>query len=57
MTATTDLPPAEPAAPPPLDAVGFLRWCWRQLTSMRVALILLFLLAIAVLSLGKCKWE
>ncbi len=49
MTATTDLPPAEPAAPPPLDAVGFLRWCWRQLTSMRVALILLFLLAIAAI--------
>lgn len=49
MTATTDLPPAEPAAPPPLDAVGFARWCWRQLTSMRVALILLFLLAIAAI--------
>lgn len=49
MTATTDLPPAEPATPPPLDAAGFLRWCWRQLTSMRVALILLFLLAIAAI--------
>lgn len=49
MTTTTDLPPAEPAAPPPLDAVGFARWCWRQLTSMRVALILLFLLAIAAI--------
>ena len=49
MTTTTDLPPAEPAAPPPLDGVGFLRWCWRQLTSMRVALILLFLLAIAAI--------
>ena len=26
---------------------GFLRWLWRQLTSMKTALILLFLLAIA----------
>lgn len=32
---------------PPLDTGGTLRWMWRQLTSMRVALILLFLLAIA----------
>ncbi len=49
MTATTDLPAAQPAAPPPLGGVGFVRWCWRQLTSMRVALILLFLLAIAAI--------
>lgn len=36
------------AAPvPPMDNRGFLRWLWRQLTSMRTALILLFLLAIA----------
>ena len=49
MTTTTDLAPAEPATPPPLGAVGFARWCWRQLTSMRVALILLFLLAIAAI--------
>ena len=26
---------------------GWLRWSWRQLTSMRTALILLFLLALA----------
>jgi len=32
---------------PDIGAVGFLRWMWRQLTSMRTALILLFLLAIA----------
>ena len=32
---------------PPLDRTGFLRWLWRQLTSMRTALILLFLLALA----------
>lgn len=49
MTTTTDETLAEPAAPPPLDGTGFLRWCWRQLTSMRVALILLFLLALAAI--------
>jgi cytochrome c biogenesis protein len=39
---------SESAAPlPPMGTGGFLRWAWRQLTSMRVALILLFLLAIA----------
>ena len=30
-----------------MGIVGWLRWGWRQLTSMRVALILLFLLALA----------
>ena len=35
------------AVAPPLDSQGFLRWTWRQLTSMRVALILLFALAVA----------
>lgn len=34
---------------PPLGTIGFLRWAWRQLTSMRVALILLFLLAVAAI--------
>jgi cytochrome c biogenesis protein len=37
-------------APPQLPAlgvVGWLRWTWRQLTSMRVALLLLMLLAVA----------
>ena len=29
------------------EALGWARWCWRQLTSMRVALILLFLLSLA----------
>jgi cytochrome c biogenesis protein len=29
-----------------LGALGWLRWAWRQLTSMRTALILLFLLAV-----------
>jgi cytochrome c biogenesis protein len=32
-----------------LDRKAFLRWCWRQLTSMRIALILLLLLAIAAI--------
>lgn len=32
---------------PKLGTVGWLRWAWRQLTSMRVALILLLLLALA----------
>ena len=32
---------------PPLDRRGLLRWAWRQLTSMKTALILLILLAIA----------
>lgn len=43
--ATTGLPQDRPL--PPLGSVGLLRWLWRQLTSMRTALILLFLLAVA----------
>ena len=47
-------PPAQPTtspapAPPPLGSGGFLRWMWRQLTSMRIALILLFCLAVAAI--------
>jgi cytochrome c biogenesis protein len=37
----------EPTALPQLGATGWLRWGWRQLTSMRVALLLLMLLAVA----------
>jgi cytochrome c biogenesis protein len=33
--------------PPALGPIEFARWIWRQLTSMRTALILLFLLALA----------
>jgi cytochrome c biogenesis protein len=40
-------PRATAATPPALRPREFLRWGWRQLTSMRTALILLFLLAIA----------
>ena len=34
---------------PELGLRGYLRWFWRQLTSMRVALILLLLLAVATI--------
>jgi cytochrome c biogenesis protein len=40
-----DLPP-EPR-PPALKPLELARWAWRQLTSMRTALVLLFLLALA----------
>jgi cytochrome c biogenesis protein len=42
-------PTGSGAAPqlPSLGVVGWLRWAWRQLTSMRVALLLLMLLAVA----------
>ncbi|WP_166356426.1 cytochrome c biogenesis protein ResB [Phytoactinopolyspora limicola] len=39
----------EPPRPPALNAGEFARWAWRQFTSMRVALILLFLLALAAI--------
>ena len=34
---------------PPIGASGLFRWGWRQLTSMRTALILLMLLALAAI--------
>lgn len=37
---------ANPADAPPSPSSGWLRWGWRQLTSMRTALVLLFLLAV-----------
>ncbi|WP_426593099.1 cytochrome c biogenesis protein ResB [Cellulomonas sp. McL0617] len=43
--------PTEPAGDKPvvqgIGLTGWLRWAWRQLTSMRVALLLLMLLAVA----------
>ncbi|NED94537.1 cytochrome c biogenesis protein ResB [Phytoactinopolyspora alkaliphila] len=39
----------EQKRPPALNTVEFARWAWRQFTSMRVALILLFLLAMAAI--------
>lgn len=41
--------PRQPAAAPRLGVRGWLRWGWRQLTSMRVALMLLLLLAVVAL--------
>ena len=43
MSARTDV------AQPRLGPVGWLRWTWRQLTSMRTALFLLLLLAIGAI--------
>ncbi|MGW0845032.1 cytochrome c biogenesis protein ResB [Streptomyces sp. NPDC002787] len=34
---------------PSLGAIGWARWFWRQLTSMRVALLLLFMLSLAAI--------
>ncbi|MBX9718880.1 MAG: cytochrome c biogenesis protein ResB, partial [Microbacteriaceae bacterium] len=34
---------------PKLDVAGWLRFAWRQLTSMRTALVLLLLLAVAAI--------
>ena len=36
-------------AVPSLGIAGMLRWTWRQLTSMRIALVLLFLLSLAAI--------
>jgi cytochrome c biogenesis protein len=41
LTAAVDI-----KVPPPQAGWGWFRWTWRQLTSMRTALILLFLLAV-----------
>src|SRR5690349_20115170 len=42
--------PADTLADAPgVGVLGWLRWMWRQLTSMRVALILLFLLSLAAI--------
>ena len=39
----------EPVRQPTLDARAWVRWFWRQLTSMRTALVLLFFLALAAI--------
>ncbi|MEV0368657.1 cytochrome c biogenesis protein ResB [Streptomyces sp. NPDC050636] len=41
--------PAEDISFPSLGPLGWARWFWRQLTSMRVALLLLFLLSIGAI--------
>lgn len=38
--------PVEDGGPVGIGVIGWIRWFWRQLTSMRVALILLFLLSL-----------
>jgi cytochrome c biogenesis protein len=43
IVAPSEEPPSEP---PALGLIGWLRWTWRQLTSMKTALVLLFLLAL-----------
>lgn len=43
----TPFEPEGAASNPRLGPLGWLRWAWRQLTSMRTALLLLLLLAIA----------
>jgi cytochrome c biogenesis protein len=40
---------AVPVGGPTLSVIGWIRWFWRQLTSMRVALILLFMLSLAAI--------
>ncbi|WP_460837067.1 cytochrome c biogenesis protein ResB [Nocardioides marmoraquaticus] len=46
-TTPTSAPAPPPSEPPSLSPRELARWAWRQLTSMRTALILLFLLALA----------
>jgi cytochrome c biogenesis protein len=48
MTVSKEIFAAAPV-PPPIGTVGMARWAWRQLTSMRTALMLLFLLAVAAI--------
>ena len=46
-TERTRTPAEPPVTQPRLGAVGWARWTWRSLTSMRTALFLLLLLAVA----------
>ncbi len=48
VAASAPVPPP-PSGPPAMTPVELGRWAWRQLTSMRTALILLFLLALAAI--------
>ncbi|WP_052509627.1 cytochrome c biogenesis protein ResB [Kitasatospora griseola] len=41
--------PVESDGPVGMGVIGWARWVWRQLTSMRVALLLLFLLSLAAI--------
>ncbi|MEU1847736.1 cytochrome c biogenesis protein ResB [Streptomyces sp. NPDC019990] len=42
-------PAEEASGPPSLGVIGWARWFWRQLTSMRVALLLLLLLSLGAI--------
>ncbi len=68
MTTSTEDPKAEERLPGELNLRELLRWGWRQLTSMRTALVLLLLLALAAVpgsvipqesvdSLGVTRWK
>jgi cytochrome c biogenesis protein len=51
-TTATDVAPGTPPSPPTgrlRPVIDWARWSWRQLTSMRTALLLLFLLALAAI--------
>src|SRR5262245_336184 len=65
---TTTQPAPPDTTPPALTPLELLRWAWRQLTSMRTALVLLFLLALAAVpgsvipqsnidAFGVAKWQ
>ncbi|MGW8484807.1 cytochrome c biogenesis protein ResB [Streptomyces sp. NPDC055886] len=48
-TAPREERPETGAGVPAMSVIGWVRWFWRQLTSMRVALILLFLLSLGAI--------
>ncbi|WP_405635703.1 cytochrome c biogenesis protein ResB [Streptomyces sp. NBC_01178] len=48
-TAPREERPETGAGVPAMGVIGWVRWFWRQLTSMRVALILLFLLSLGAI--------
>lgn len=49
MSTLESQPPPPEGPPPALSIVGLARWAWRQLTSMRTALILLIMLLVAAI--------
>ncbi|MBO3128462.1 cytochrome c biogenesis protein ResB [Dermatophilus congolensis] len=46
---STHTPPQAPSSQPRLGPRGWARWAWRQITSMRTALFLLLLIAVAAI--------
>lgn len=49
LTAPQQKAPRDPGRAPSLGPLAMARWAWRQLTSMRTALLLLFALAVAAI--------